>query len=204
MRGLPVSAPPGQALLRRGLAALLILLGALALACTPESRHEILSFVFDGVPEPGTVEARPPTAAELTTGQEPPWRDPFEPPQFFASVHQPYRERDCWSCHAPRPFIAALPPDQSMCLPCHGERLVEENWAHGPLRLALCSVCHEPHLSEHVHLERTSQPGLCTVCHGEPDLMSAVPEHVGQEARRCTDCHDPHREGAPVVNEAGG
>jgi len=184
--------------------ALLVLPLAIAalFACSPQERYEVLSFVFDGVPPPGAVEAQPPTQAQLTTGQPPPWRTDLEAPLFYASVHEPFQEGDCGTCHAPRPALISPPPDQTMCLSCHGQQVVAERWDHGPLRMGLCSLCHEPHLSTLPHLERLPQPEQCTLCHSEPDLMTRVPNHRGPEEQRCTDCHDPHRRGILVALEA--
>jgi predicted CXXCH cytochrome family protein len=161
-------------------------------ACSVEQRYDVLSFLFDGVPPPGSELARPPRMDDFLPPVRSQGIPPFEDLVYYRSIHQPYRERLCGECHdiseAGRPVL----PDHVQCLRCHGEEFAAERWDHGPAAIAVCGVCHDPHASPGFALEVAPQPQLCTQCHADPNLM-ALPAHAGHEPQRCTDCHDPHR-----------
>lgn len=172
------------------------LLGALILvACSAETRHRVLTFLFDGVPAPGEVEAAPPTLDQLLPAEPARAATRFRPDpplratRFFASVHAPYAESRCTECHTLDQMATPLPLDQALCLRCHADAV---RWDHGPVALGLCQLCHDPHLAEQPHLARMPQPALCTGCHRAATLMTDIPEHRGREESLCTDCHDPH------------
>jgi predicted CXXCH cytochrome family protein len=181
-----------------------ILLLLLLAACSPERRYQILSHIFDGVPPPGTVQAEPPRQDALLPPVPSAGQAPFAAPQYFASVHQPYADRRCEQCHALDEMGLPVLPDQIGCLRCHGEEALREGWDHGPAAFGVCRACHDPHLSIHTHLTIEAQPALCTACHSSVSLMTAVSAHLGQETKRCTDCHDPHRRGLLVATPERG
>jgi predicted CXXCH cytochrome family protein len=163
------------------------------LACSPQSRHRVLSFIFDGVPPPGSVEAREPSVAELMVQGQPGVSGPVDPQIQWASVHAPYAEERCDACHEGLLTDVIAATDQSRCLGCHGETALTERWDHGPVAAGQCRICHEAHVSIHPNLQSQAQPALCVMCHDAPDLMTAIPAHLGQADLSCTACHDPHR-----------
>ncbi len=178
-------------------AALLVAVAAL-LACSPQTRHRVLNFFFDGVPEPGA--ARPPSwPHEIVVGPVPiPAESPTIPPSY-RSAHEPYVRRECDQCHLVEQSQTPVALDQTLCLRCHGARVLSEGWDHGPLNFGLCRVCHNPHMSPHLHLQNQAQPDLCFHCHTDSTLMTGIDAHVGEEEQRCTACHDPHRMGVYVT-----
>lgn len=165
----------------------------LLLACAPETSHRVLSLFFDGVPDPGVPDTPPLTQTELLGRAGPVVRPPIEVEPFFASVHQPYADRACGQCHSSQHGNMLEEMDQTMCLRCHGVRLIREGWDHGPINFGICTDCHEPHASQFEHLQTQAQPELCVQCHDSPSLMVEIEEHrLSATGHRCTDCHDPH------------
>jgi predicted CXXCH cytochrome family protein len=176
--------------------ALALLVLIIAIACSVDQRHRVLTFFFEGVPAPGS---RPARAPRMDAFLPPPRRQgisPFESVEYFLSVHAPYEEGVCGECHEIEAHAQTVLPDHVQCLRCHGEQAVSERWDHGPAALGVCTTCHDPHVSQFPHLEVAPQPALCTSCHATAEVF-ALPAHVGRETARCSECHDPHRLGPP-------
>lgn len=193
---------PGSTTKRLLPAAVLILCGLAVVACSPMTRYQVLSFLFDGVPPPPghVAEPRPredrgrPTsafAAGLRTIREEAIR-PQAPPRI-ASVHEPYQERNCGLCHDMTHSGMKDPArDASLCDRCHLDQRQEQGWDHGPINLGTCIPCHVPHASIHEHLLSVPVPDLCLDCH--VDVTPASHEdHDVENFNNCVECHDPHR-----------
>lgn len=165
-------------------------------ACSVERHHRVLSFFFDGVPDPNAPAPEPePTAASVSlpaasaTSAEP-----------SGSLHPPVRDRLCHQCHqiperAPGAgWQAGLPellaPREQLCRRCHEPPSAAH--VHGPAGAQRCDLCHESHQSAFPHLLRVErQEGLCRSCH-QGELFLTSTQHEAYAPRDCIACHDPH------------
>jgi predicted CXXCH cytochrome family protein len=163
------------------------------IACSAGTRHRVLSFFFDGVPEPGATAAPEPTMARLMTTPGPGEDSALEREIHWTSVHEPYAQGACEACHRGEITEAVVALNDVQCLRCHSSEVRSETWDHAPAALGLCSLCHVAHVSMHPALQSQAQPALCITCHADPTLMTTVEAHRGLGEQRCTACHDPHR-----------
>lgn len=198
--------PPGDSPTEHGRprprrALLLVLVGATAtywLSCSVQKHYEVLSFFFDGVPDPNAPMVgsgpRAARAAGLT---------------YFA--HQPYVENACHECHEDPSNVFGGRSDSSVCLKCHTDVVQQYPVMHGPVAAVACLYCHKPHESTLPNLLRSEAPQLCRQCH-VPGLLGAPqrPDHVQME-EACLDCHFGHGgrqryflRNTSQVEEAGG
>jgi predicted CXXCH cytochrome family protein len=174
---------------RWALAALVVSL----IACSAETRHRILSSVFDGVPRPGSSAAPEPTMARLMTPPSAGADSVIEREIQWASVHGPYAQGDCGACHSGEITEAVVALNDTQCLSCHSSGMHAERWDHAPAALGLCSLCHVAHVSSQPGLQSQPQPELCVSCHADHTLMTSVEAHRDLRNQGCTACHDPHR-----------
>ncbi len=175
-----------------GLAALAAALASAG--CTGETRHRVLTFLFDGVPgdeEPIQEEAATRFSPLRAQAAE---RAAIEPPAapVSVSVHQPVFQRQCGECHDMRRGLAVSEQGMRLCDRCHGERRQEEGWNHGPINLGQCLPCHRAHESPWPHLLQEPVPQLCGHCH-RGDADPDAPYHAVPDFEQCTSCHHPHR-----------
>lgn len=174
---------------------IMIILGSLFLAsCAPQVRYNVLSFFFDGVPDPDLeVNVAPGDSlvlASLTTDSI------TFPVEVKPSVlyHYPYQEKECMLCHDPESVGSLISAEPNLCYQCHEDYSQIYSNLHGPVEAGYCSVCHEPHMSKVENLLQLEVNKLCAKCHVEfsenqPDF------HIRLDDEKCTVCHNPHGEG---------
>jgi predicted CXXCH cytochrome family protein len=156
--------------------------------CSVEKNYELLSFFFDGVPEPAT--GVPGAADAADAGRRP------APPRIVSS-HSAYAERRCEACHGETGGFGLVVSgfselDSMVCRKCHGQVPAEYRRMHGPVTAQECLWCHRPHESAYPHLLAQRSPELCLGCHGfELRSLPQPPEHEDL-ARTCLDCHRGH------------
>jgi predicted CXXCH cytochrome family protein len=175
-------------------ASLLVLLAAAAAipACSEEKRHRVLSFFFDGVPEPGATP--PPRGYEPlpSRGQRvfaiPPER---AVPEVMTFAHEPFRAGDCTGCHQRTTGELLRPVDQGLCQSCHADVPGPATFVHGPVAVRDCLFCHHPHGSTHPAILVDDATRLCLSCHERTDLTGGA-HHAEVDLRACIACHDPH------------
>lgn len=184
----------------------MLLLGGSALAgCS----HQVLTFFFTGVPEPGQ-----PEAARIDTSQaRRDGRERVRPNPDFE--HGPYGAGSCRLCHqgaggsaSGRPQSVAVigaggvsprlvQPLAELCVGCHSDRHSPgarraATWLHGPVANGACTVCHSPHRTgQRYMLLEDNGSALCAQCHGADDLQQ-TPQHAADPAAECTACHNAH------------
>jgi predicted CXXCH cytochrome family protein len=163
----------------RGLVILLVLAVGIAVAvgCTPQKRYRVLSFFFDGVPNPDAP--RGATARRSASGR----------PIF---VHKPFAEQKCDACHLnSQDIFARAKMRPGACMDCHAD--VRDQYAvmHGPVAAEACTMCHAPHQSSQAHLLKTPTPKVCVQCHDEATLGTTVAEHQNPKSD-CISCHSGH------------
>ena len=172
---------------------------ALVAGCASQTKHQWLTFFFDGVPgAPGVaISTRVELPAKQITDWPPIWRTPpvLGPLAAGAAlvVHLPYAERRCIECHASN-YSQRLKGDVSeICTGCHKAFLVKAKFTHAPIADGQCTVCHEPHQGAEKFLLVKSVRELCFDCH-ERESVLKTKACAQAEGRSCTGCHDPHQE----------
>lgn len=189
----------------RGRRTILVIFGAVVaglvwMGCTvTDKNYRLLSFFFDGVPNPNAL----PIMAE--SGNPAAIR---QSPTYVA--HPPFLNNQCDACHRSRFTQEAITSD--VCLKCHSGVPNEYPFMHGPVTAGACLWCHVPHESAFAHLLKARPRAVCTQCH-EPALLDSerVPEHA-DESKSCLDCHRGHggqgrnmlRDSAKGTGNAGG
>lgn len=169
-------------------------------ACAPDVRYRVLTFFFDGVPEPGAKSAH---GYPIEDGNLPGPSDDGAASGPSARVvyysHPPYRENRCSSCHNSDDGQVLRSPEEGLCLACHGELVQKPAFLHGPVAVNACSFCHHHHVSTYPNLLLDDPIDICFRCHDEDDLTTG-PHHQGRDtqpnsassAGPCLQCHDPH------------
>ena len=143
---------------RGPVAALLIFLAGasfsiLLIGCSdPQKRYQVLSFFFDGVPDPNAPQKHSTKAASNGRGR--------------TFVHKPFADNLCNTCHSNSTDIFARAQVRGdICLDCHSNIPTEHAVMHGPVAKDLGSFCHAAHQSVNEHLLKTPVPKVCTQCH---------------------------------------
>jgi len=156
-------------------------------ACAGKSRHEVLSFFFDGVPPEGSASASSSNAG--APRNEVPGAAPAQvAAQYFP--HTPYRENKCEACHDATSGQLVRPIEQGLCLTCHGTLVESKRFVHAPVAVGDCSLCHHHHGSNLANLLLVDPVKTCLNCHERSELSDG--SHHAQAERACNDCHDPH------------
>lgn len=180
-----------RSVLPRLVVASLILLGAaLWSGCTTDRRYKVLSFFFDGVPDPAE-QAR--LAAAMAAGGNVGGRTADGRPILYFS-HKPYEQQQCGSCHSGQGALFrpdAVDISSSVCLKCHTNVIDRFPVMHGPVAAVECLWCHAPHEADNKALLKEHSPGVCLQCHSRELLDSKPPEHQQANAS-CLDCHSAH------------
>lgn len=149
--------------------------------CSPTTRYKVLSFFFDGVPDPDKVEE--------TVSMD--WKKRAREgkgERQRVGEHGPFAAKMCEGCHKRGSNELILPIEQ-LCLNCHNLQ-IEKKWVHGPIVAGGCRICHEPHGSGQPYLLVSESEKFCFHCHSERAVLKN-PVHESLEIR-CTDCHDAH------------
>lgn len=169
----------------------LIIVGVLAMAgltaaCTPAARYRVLSFFFDGVPEPGAGPSR------SSAGNEPKLIIPIARPlkkEVFA--HAPFRQNMCRECHDPNGPWLTTTVEEGLCENCHIAFEALRPSVHRPVAERKCLACHSPHESAYPGVLIRAPETLCDDCHPRDDLACGS-HHETIAADPCLTCHDPH------------
>lgn len=162
------------------------LLGGVWIGCgTPEERFKVLSFFFDGVPDPALA-----TMTEEEARAAGVQRRRIRGVNYF--LHAPYEEGACSECHVSISNVYESALDSGICLKCHDTVTRQYPRMHGPVAAVACLYCHASHDSDWPELLKTKSPSMCTQCHERGVLLSEDPPgHLDLE-RSCLDCHFGH------------
>lgn len=149
----------------------------------PVKRYRILSFFFDGVPQPGITE---PT---LTGGEQKIESNlPEKKPLHIPAEHGPYAARMCSGCHR-KDTNELIMPTERLCFYCHNMD-IEKKWLHGPIAAGGCRVCHMPHSSGYAYMLVSEPREFCLYCHDRADILKNDVHRYSELG--CLDCHDAH------------
>ena len=164
-----------------------IALCLIALVGCSQATHERLSKFFFEVPEETSSSSEGETAS-AASAEEPPML--VLPESKYKSVHPPYAQRSCDTCHDTAARMRVRENFLDVCSECH-ERYFSSDVGHPPVAAGECIECHDPHRSEHAALLKQAMFETCIDCHDEPEDLSEE-AHGGDDAENCTKCHDPH------------
>ncbi len=169
---------------------LLIMIVLFFTACSIQTRYEVLSFIFDGVPDPNNsenIEIKDSAVIDSTKILNIA-ANINKPKTYF---HPPYQERSCNSCHNNNTG-QVLMPQPGLCYSCHEN--FEDNYSviHGPVAGGYCTACHNPHKSKLQNLLLKKGKALCFNCHNPQIADNDI--HSVAETSNCTSCHNPHGE----------
>jgi predicted CXXCH cytochrome family protein len=194
---------PDKRLIGHGVIACLVTLivAAAASGCSQVTRHDVLTFFFTGVPEPGDEaareklvgETRPDVSAAVARKKKLRELRFQQQTRFF--MHGPYGAGQCEHCHATtasKPFrtvkavasdtaAASTPsigprlafPLEELCITCHSEKSPAAAKTNGLWQ-------HEP-----------ASKGRCTLCHSPHKSERQYMLHKANNVELCTQCHAP-------------
>ncbi|MHC5111274.1 MAG: cytochrome c3 family protein [Planctomycetota bacterium] len=174
-----------------------LLLVALGLGCAAATRYQILSFFFEGVPEPTENRA----AGEVS--EQAPDSDVDDPnvnPEAGRSsqiasanvvrLHAPYTRYECRACHEADSGLVTRTPQDGLCRQCH-DVPADIRYVHGPVAVDDCLICHHHHGGEFPMMLRVDPGQLCIQCHDRDDLTGGE-HHALLDESACLDCHSGH------------
>jgi len=177
----------------------LLLICALS-SCSPITRHQVLTTIFDGVPSmPPAEQICTEYAAEVLAKD----RDEREGKGKVvataqqASAHKPYSEKRCDDCHdktTESGFVAKSKTE--LCFVCHFD-FIKGSYVHGPVAVGDCLACHDPHTSVLPSLLKVRSADICAVCHKEQRQALALHTSAATHALVCVNCHSPHYGNVP-------
>ena len=168
---------------------------ALSSGCSADRRYRVMSFFFDGVPNP---HAAPTVAgAGATTGGG--TGSAATAGGLVAYEHKPYIENKCNACHSGNlgGFESFQKVGSDVCLKCHQNELTKFTVMHGPVVAVECLRCHAPHESSVPGMLNDNVTAVCTQCHVRGLLSSNPPDHLLPNSA-CLRCHTGH--GGPRHN----
>lgn len=149
--------------------------------CAPQTRYKVLSFFFDGVPNPEMIAKKQEALKKedvMSRARAVTYR-----------MHGPYASRHCEGCHTPGSNVLRLPRNK-LCFRCHTLDL-SKKYVHGPVAAGGCLMCHDPHGSAYPYFLIADPATFCLHCHNRKDIMKNK-AHKEIEGKQCTQCHDAH------------
>ena len=166
-----------------------LIVGLLMTACGTEQRHKVMTFFFEGVPEPGEA-GRVAETEVATVEQIEPERVGFQPVVKKWFYHEPFELKACKDCHQSEFSQALLKDEPKLCYDCHGKILKKMEFVHKPAEDGTCKLCHTAHKSEVAFLLPKPELQLCNDCHKPMDNLKFV--HTPVAEGHCSYCHNPH------------
>jgi predicted CXXCH cytochrome family protein len=160
-------------------------------SCSPRVSNNFLAFFFDGVTGRDTIKTSLVSGDSSKISNPGAFRsDPLAENSSF-SVHYPYKEKDCSSCHDPNNKIELILKQPDLCYSCHDDFSKTYKYVHGPVVSGYCTACHNPHMAKEKKLLIRSGQQLCLFCH-ESKAVLKNSEHKDIADTECTLCHNPH------------
>lgn len=159
--------------------------------CSSKQKHDVLSFIFDGVPDPNEVEIviQDDTQKQIDSIADPATPAEIIKPQLF--IHKPYLERACNDCHDQNNMGRLQNNMPGLCYNCHEDLENKYEVLHGPVGGGYCNACHNAHSSKYEKLLLSSGQELCVECHDKEDVFKNK-IHDGFIDNDCMECHNPH------------
>lgn len=170
---------------------LVFLVLGIMVACSPTVRYNVLSTLFDDVPDPNKMRLTigVDTLAQIDTTRA--IAIAKAEPVSKVSYHLPYQQKDCAACHDQSSMGNLLEPEPQLCYQCHANNDHELAFTHGPAAGGYCTSCHSPHKAEERNLLIKSGDDLCFNCHNANQIATNT-KHDKLEAVGCITCHNAH------------
>jgi len=159
------------------------------MACTSKKSHKVLSFFFDGVPEPDTIEYT--VSVDSILNGDTALVEASNKKKNSIFYHSPYQKKDCRSCHNERSMGKTTKPQPDLCYQCHNDFSEQYKSIHGPVGGGFCTSCHNPHKAKTDKLLLRTEQQLCIFCH-DSLLVFNNRYHKEREISNCSECHNPH------------
>lgn len=159
--------------------------------CSTAHHYKLLTFFFDGVPNPEKVVM---VASNDSLGRQDSVALALNSPEGKGprmNYHPPYKDKDCASCHDESKTGNLVKPLPDLCYQCHEDFAKKYRVLHGPVGGGQCTACHSPHLSANATLLTRTAQNLCLYCHESGRVMKSE-AHSGIKDVDCTECHNPH------------
>jgi predicted CXXCH cytochrome family protein len=160
-------------------------------ACSSQSNYKVLSTIFDGVPDPESINQKSIDSSKKIN----PKTDLKDAEIQIStnSVHKPFGERACDKCHSGSGISRLNKQVTELCFDCHKNLFTNNLFMHGPAASGYCTECHVPHNSKFTKLLIKDNNELCYECHSKENINSNN-AHVSKENTKCWQCHNPHAE----------
>lgn len=160
-------------------------------SCNPQTKYDVLHYVFDGVPNPEVEDSLALVDSLKLIASTNPEIMAFNLESKTMNFHPPYQEKQCDMCHSMSSFGKLAQEQPDLCYNCHVSFSDKYDFVHGPVEGGFCSACHDPHKSEEENLLINKGQDICFKCH-EKELIIEKETHEGIEETFCTECHNPH------------
>ncbi len=171
---------------------LIFLFILVVVSCSPRLNRNFLAFFFDGVPVNDSIKSK---NLEDNSNEEISDKDIFRavPVELGKeyTIHYPYREKECSSCHDENSKIDLIMDQPDLCYICHEDYSQKYNYVHGPVAGGYCTTCHNPHYSKGKSLLIMEGQQLCLFCHVSKTVLSNE-VHNDIADTECILCHNPH------------
>ena len=165
-----------------------LFMGLVAGCGTPRERYQVLSYFFDGVPDPDAAKQK---IAEDNAGTN------RVLTAAIISRHKPYVEAGSDTakcdeyCHGRAGIVLDFDQAYQSCVKCHAKVSTSKEKMHGPVATAACKYCHAPHESTQEYLLKDDPVKVCTQCH-QPNLLGDKPAEHRDGTTSCLNCHFGH------------
>jgi predicted CXXCH cytochrome family protein len=167
-----------------------IVISSFMVSCSPKLHNNVLTFFFDGVPSPDTIKTSTDKGHKDGGNSEEFRSEPVEANNGF-TVHYPYKEKECFSCHDEKSKSELILPQPDLCYSCHEDFSKKFKFIHGPVAGGYCTSCHNPHMSKDKNLLIRSGQQICLNCHESKSVLKND-VHKDIADSECTLCHNPH------------
>jgi predicted CXXCH cytochrome family protein len=154
--------------------------------------HKVVSFFFDGVPNPSdTIHLATHDTVNLPDSINSSEKAMIVSRQVIY-FHAPYKNKKCKICHDdPSSPVKLLQGQPELCYNCHDDFNTQYRFLHGPVGGGQCSSCHSPHQSENPKLLLRIGQALCLYCHDSRNILDNE-KHKEIGSADCQECHNPH------------
>lgn len=171
---------------------ILALIFLLFTSCSPKAGNKVLTIFFDGVPTVDTIDEVADETLNISKTLEDSIKNIIAENPFL-SYHEPYRRKECLSCHDKNAVGNLLQTEPDLCFSCHEDFNTKYKYLHGPVSAGFCSTCHQAHVSKSRKLLLSPGNQLCFPCHTSYEIEQPD-THIKIGDSLCTDCHNPHGE----------
>jgi predicted CXXCH cytochrome family protein len=157
-------------------------------SCVTKTNYKALSYFFDGVPNPDSTSIKQTDSLLLTDANT---TQIASKSIKKGSIHSPYEERECASCHDQDNQYKLVSKMPDLCYTCHDDFSDGKKFVHGPVASGYCTECHDAHSSKYETILKDNSQNLCYKCHVKSDVMKND-IHSDIDSTLCWTCHEPH------------